>query len=113
MIETLPPISSLSPSVLSFLNDKLHTKADLQLAPSLVSELQIQCNDLDTSLTDLSRRLHTSILAYASCSDQVGALIGVINAKLSGLQSLSGFISLCLYIYICSYVLVYICTYVS
>uniref|UniRef100_A0A5B7BIY7 Putative RINT1-like protein MAG2 n=1 Tax=Davidia involucrata TaxID=16924 RepID=A0A5B7BIY7_DAVIN len=87
IIETLPPISSLSTSLLNFLNHKLHRKDDLQQASSLVSELQTQCRDLDQSLTDLNWRLETSLVAYASFSDRIGELFGDINAKLSDLRS--------------------------
>ncbi|XP_059645119.1 RINT1-like protein MAG2 [Cornus florida] len=87
MIETLPPVSSLSPSILTFLNDKLHSGDNLHEAPSLVLELQARCLDLDQNLTDLNRRLETSLVAYDSYSDRIGGFFGDINAKLSDLQS--------------------------
>lgn len=87
MIEPLPLVSSLSPSVLSFLDSELHSADDLQQAPKLVSELQSDCHILEQSLTDLNQRLGTCLLAYSTYSDQVGVLFNDINAKLSSFQS--------------------------
>lgn len=88
-VKTLPPISEVSPSVISFLNEKLNTKEDLPKASSLVSELKSRCCQLDDTLSDLNRRLGACVLAYASHSDRIGGLFGVINTKLSDLSSLS------------------------
>lgn len=88
-VKTLPPISEVSPSVISFLNEKLNTKEDLRKASSLVSELKSRCCQLDDTLSDLNRRLGACVLAYASHSDRIGGLFGVINTKLSDLSSLS------------------------
>ncbi|KAI3673431.1 hypothetical protein L6452_39550 [Arctium lappa] len=87
MIEPLPLVSSLSPSVLSFLDSNLHTANDLQQAPQLVSELQSDCHHLEQSLTDLNQSLGTCLLAYSTYSDQVGVLFNDINAKLSSFQT--------------------------
>nr|GEV00134.1 RINT1-like protein MAG2 [Tanacetum cinerariifolium] len=87
MIEPLPLVSSLSPSVLSFLDSELHTADDLQQAPKLVSELQSDCHFLEQSLIDLNQRLGTCLLAYSTYSDQVGVLFNDINAKISSFQS--------------------------
>lgn len=87
MIEPLPLVSSLSPSVLSFLDSNLHTEDDLQQAPRLVSELQSDCHLLEQSLTDLNQRLGTCLLAYSTYSDQVGVLFNDINAKLSSFET--------------------------
>ena len=98
MIEPLPLVSSLSPSVLSFLDSELHSADDLQQAPKLVSELQSDCHILEQSLTDLNQRLGTCLLAYSTYSDQVGVLFSDINAKISSFQSsISGEFSLCTY----------------
>ncbi|XP_071701963.1 RINT1-like protein MAG2 [Rutidosis leptorrhynchoides] len=86
MIEPLPNVSSISSSVLSFLDSELHTIDDLQQAPKLVSDLQNDCNRLDQSLTDLNQKLGTCLLAYSTYSDQVGVLFNDINAKLSSFQ---------------------------
>lgn len=87
MIEPLPLASSLSPSVLSFLNSELHTADDLQQAPKLVSELQNDSHLLDQSLADLNQRLGTCLLSYSTYSDHVGVLFKDINCKLNSFQS--------------------------
>lgn len=86
MIESLPPLSSLSPSLLSLVDDNLPTQNHLQLAPALVSDLHTQCNTLDQTLTDLTQTLQTTLLAYASYSDQTADLIRSIHAKLNDLR---------------------------
>jgi hypothetical protein len=90
MDQTLPHYSSISPPVFALLDHKLHTPQHLHLAPAILSELQNQCYDLDISLTDLTRSLETSLVAYASCSDQVTGFIHGINAKLSDIRSCTG-----------------------
>lgn len=87
MESALPPASDLSPSIVSFLNDKFRTNANLNGAPALLSELQTQCGDLDRTLIDLNRSLGSSLLAYASFSDRVHGVLGDINAQLTGLGS--------------------------
>lgn len=87
MIEPLPPVSTLSPSVLSFIDTNLHTADDLLEASRLVSELQSDCHPLDKSLTDLNQNLGACLLAYSTYSDQVGVLFKDINARLSSFQS--------------------------
>ncbi|PON57331.1 RINT/TIP-like [Parasponia andersonii] len=87
LVPSLPPASNLSPSVLSFLNDNLHTAETLSRAPSLVSELQSQCGDLDQTLVDLNRSLGATLVAYASLSDQIHSLLSEINGQLIGLGS--------------------------
>ncbi|XP_024018556.1 RINT1-like protein MAG2 [Morus notabilis] len=84
---TLPPAMSLSASVLFFLNHNLNTGEALSQAPSLVSELQAQCGDLDQNLIDLNRNLGEILVAYSSFSDQIHALFADINAQLIGLLS--------------------------
>lgn len=86
-VQSLPLISGLSPSVLSFLDDKLHTREDITEATNLVSELQDQCCNLDQNLIDLNRRLESRLFAYVSHSDKVDGLFKGINAKLSDLGS--------------------------
>ncbi|KAH7852873.1 hypothetical protein Vadar_030313 [Vaccinium darrowii] len=87
MVHTLPPTTSLSPSVLTFLDDNLHSRDELERASGLVSELQTRCADLDRSLVDLNHRLESSLFAYASYSDRLGGLFGDVNSKLSDLRS--------------------------
>ncbi|XP_019248734.1 PREDICTED: RINT1-like protein MAG2 [Nicotiana attenuata] len=89
IIRTLPPPSSLSPSVVSFLNAKLNTREDLDQAPSLVSELRNQCHALDQSLSDLNTQLRNYLINYASHSDRTGALLRDINSNLGDLLSAS------------------------
>lgn len=86
-VQTLPPASDLSSSVLSFLDDKFDTKENLNDAPRLVSELHTHCSDLDRTLTDLNRRLGASLVAYATFSDQFDGIFNDINAKLISLGS--------------------------
>ncbi|KAL6175523.1 hypothetical protein ACLB2K_052162 [Fragaria x ananassa] len=83
----LPPASDLSPSILSFLNTKLRTNYNLSQAPTLLSELQAQCADLDQALVDLNRSLGSSLLAYASVSDRAHGFLGLINSQLTSLHS--------------------------
>ncbi|XP_050122254.1 RINT1-like protein MAG2 [Malus sylvestris] len=86
-VQTFPPASDLPPSVVSFLDDKFPTNENLSGAPTLLSELQAQCGDLDRTLIDLNRSLGSSLLTYASFSDRVHGLLGGINAQLTGLGS--------------------------
>ncbi|GMN45660.1 hypothetical protein TIFTF001_014847 [Ficus carica] len=83
----LPPATSFSPSVLSFLNDNLNSGEALSQAPNLVSDLQAQCGELDQNLIDLNRSLAVILVAYASFSDQIHALFADIKGQLIGLGS--------------------------
>ncbi|XP_049394011.1 RINT1-like protein MAG2 [Solanum stenotomum] len=89
IIRTLPPPSSLSVSVVSFLNAKLNEKENLEQAPALLSELRTQCHILDQSLSDLNTQLRNYLINHASHSDRSGALLRDIDAKLGDLQSAS------------------------
>ncbi|XP_015070480.1 RINT1-like protein MAG2 isoform X1 [Solanum pennellii] len=89
IIQTLPPPSSLSVSVVSFLNAKLNEKEDLEQAPALLSELRTQCHVLDQSLSDLNTQFRNYLINHASHSDRTGALLRDIDAKLGDLQSAS------------------------
>ncbi|KAJ9140436.1 hypothetical protein P3X46_031085 [Hevea brasiliensis] len=88
-IQILTPLSNLSSSVLSFLNERLHNQEDLATASSLVSELQLQCLDLDLTLLHLNWRLESSFLAYASFSDRIHGLFSDASSKLTDLGSLT------------------------
>ncbi|KAF5734701.1 hypothetical protein HS088_TW15G00193 [Tripterygium wilfordii] len=88
-IQTLPPLSSLSSSLLSFLNEKLNADEDLAQAPNRVSELQTQCRDLEQTLINLRSSLESRLLSYASFSDRIGGLFGDVNARLIDLSSLT------------------------
>jgi hypothetical protein len=80
---TLPPVSSLSSSALSFLN----SEQDLSRARSYIDELQSQCFDLDRTLIDLNSRLHSTLLSYASFSDGIHLLFDDATSKLTDLRS--------------------------
>ncbi|MCE0480611.1 hypothetical protein HAX54_037630 [Datura stramonium] len=86
IIRTLPPPSSLSVSVVSFLNTKLNAKEDLEQAPALLSELRTQCHILDQNLSDLNTQLRNYLINHAAHSDRTGALLHDIDAKLGDLQ---------------------------
>lgn len=88
-IQNFPLFSTLSSSVVSFLNERLHNQEDLATAPTLVSELQSQCLDLDQALLDLNSRLESSLLAYASFSDRIHGLFSDASSKLTDLGSLT------------------------
>ncbi|KAK2973520.1 hypothetical protein RJ640_010575 [Escallonia rubra] len=79
----LPSARSLSPAILSFLGGKFRSQNDLQQAPNLVSELRLQSHNLDQALADLNQRLRSSLIAYASHSDQINSIIGDIKAELT------------------------------
>ncbi|KAF4375901.1 hypothetical protein F8388_004991 [Cannabis sativa] len=87
VVPTLPPPSNLSSYIVSFLNDNLHTRETLTLAPNLVSQLQSNCSDLDQSIIDLNRSLGATLVAYASFSDQIHGLLSDINGQLIDLGS--------------------------
>ncbi|XP_061354929.1 RINT1-like protein MAG2 [Gastrolobium bilobum] len=87
LLQTLPPPTHLSPSALSFLDHKFHTKLALAEAPSFVSELQIQCSELDRALSELTRRLGAGLAAYASFSGEIHGLFGDVTARLNALSS--------------------------
>lgn len=80
---TLPPVSSLSSSALSFLN----SEQDLSRARSYIDELQSQCFDLDRTLIDLNSRLHSTLLSYASFSDGIHLLFDDATSKVTDLRS--------------------------
>ncbi|XP_028763431.1 RINT1-like protein MAG2 [Neltuma alba] len=82
-VQTLSLPSDLSPSAFTFLNAKFHTKDNVDEAPSLVSELQTQCSDLDQALVELNRRLGAGLVAYSSFSGQIHDLFNDVNAKLT------------------------------
>ncbi|WOG83294.1 hypothetical protein DCAR_0102469 [Daucus carota subsp. sativus] len=82
----LPPASSLSPSVISYLDTKLHTKHDQEASSSLLLELESECNDLDKTLSDLNRILESHLFSYASFSSQFATLLTSVSANLSDLH---------------------------
>ncbi|XP_052179607.1 RINT1-like protein MAG2 [Diospyros lotus] len=83
---TLPSATSLSASVLTFLDDKLCRRDQLERASDISSELEIRCGDLDRSLLDLNHRLQDGFVAYTSYSDRIGSLFGHINSGLTDLR---------------------------
>ncbi|GAB4862056.1 hypothetical protein Ancab_037310 [Ancistrocladus abbreviatus] len=90
---TLPPVSDLSLSVLSFLNTTFSTSRALNLHEStqLVSDLEAHCHQLTQSLADHSRRLQSCLASYDSFSDRITGAVTNINAQLNDLKSNSSF----------------------
>lgn len=88
-LKALPPPSNLSPSVLSFLDHQLYNKETLAQAPTLVIDLQSQCHELSHSLIDLNRSLKHTLLSQSTFSDRLHGLLGDVNGKLMGLDSLT------------------------
>ncbi|KAL9255759.1 RINT1-like protein [Drosera capensis] len=85
----LPPISSISPSAIAFLNSHFRSDQALSLADStrLVSDLDSQCDELNRSLADLCRRLKVALGSYDSFSDRVGVAFDGVDKKLRDLGS--------------------------
>lgn len=88
-LKALPAPSELSPSVLSFLDRQLYNNETLAQAPDLVTDLQNQCHELNLSLLDLNRSLGHTLLSHSSFSDRLHGLLGDVNGKLVGLESLT------------------------
>ncbi|KGN43850.1 RINT1-like protein MAG2 isoform X1 [Cucumis sativus] len=88
-LKALPPPSNLSPSVLSFLDHQLYNKETLAQAPTLVIDLQSQCHELSHTLIDLNRSLKHTLLSQSTFSDRLHGLLGDVNGKLMGLESLT------------------------
>jgi len=86
-LQTLPPLSHLSPAALSFLNHRVHTQCALADAPNFVSELKTQCAELDRALDELTRRLGAGLAAYASFSGEIHGLFGHVTDRLTALSS--------------------------
>ncbi|KAK4790844.1 hypothetical protein SAY86_031257 [Trapa natans] len=87
--QALPHTSGLAIPVLSFLNERFHSREDLSQAESMASELEAQCADLDRQLIELNSRLGASLVAYSSFSDGLHSQFGAINTKLTGLRLLT------------------------
>lgn len=86
-LQSLPPLSTLSTTVSSALNAKLGTNHDLTQAPSIVAEFLTQCDDLERNLVHLNRTLESNLASYASFSNRIGHLLGIVNSKLTDLGS--------------------------
>ncbi|KAG8475745.1 hypothetical protein CXB51_032540 [Gossypium anomalum] len=86
-LQSLPPLSTLSTSVSSALNADLGTNHDLTQAPSIVAEFLTQCDDLERNLVHLNRTLESNLASYASFSNRIGHLFGIVNSKLTDLGS--------------------------
>lgn len=83
----LPSASSLSPSVISYLDTKLHTKQDQEASSSLLLELESECNGLDQKLSDLNSILESRLFSYASFSSHFVTLLTSVNDSFSDLRS--------------------------
>ncbi|KAK9116787.1 hypothetical protein Sjap_015734 [Stephania japonica] len=86
---SLPELSHLSPSLLSFLESNFRARGDLLNASHHVAELQTQCSDLDQRLADLSRTLQSSVVSYASHSDRIGGLLDGVGLRLGEIRASS------------------------
>ncbi|KAM7267534.1 hypothetical protein ACFE04_009700 [Oxalis oulophora] len=87
---TLPSSTNLQSPILDYLNHNFTTKHDLtQSATQLVSDLQTQCSDLSDNLSELNRKLESSLIAYALYSNRVDGLFTSVNAHLTNLDSLT------------------------
>lgn len=87
--KTLPLVSAISSTTLSFLNDNLTNKEYHARAARLATELETQCSHLDQSLVELNRSLESKLAAYASFTDRVSGLFTHVNVKLTDLASAS------------------------
>ncbi|KAG8388673.1 hypothetical protein BUALT_Bualt02G0149800 [Buddleja alternifolia] len=88
---TRPLPTSLSPQTLYFLNSKLGSRENLDGAPNLLSDLQIQCDTLDQTLSELSQQLQSHLTRHSSHSGRVGSLFKNIHVQLQDLhQTTSG-----------------------
>ncbi|KAL8457390.1 hypothetical protein ACS0TY_035305 [Phlomoides rotata] len=86
VIRPLPPLTSLSSNALYFLNSKLSSIEDLHGAPTLLSELQIQSDALDRTLSELNKELQFHFTRHASYSDRAGSLFSDVHAQLDDLR---------------------------
>lgn len=87
--KTLPLVSAISSTTLSFLNDNLTNKEYHARAARLATELETQCSLLDQSLVELNRNLESKLAVYASFTDRVSGLFTHVNVKLTDLASAS------------------------
>lgn len=81
----LPPPASLSSDALYFLNSKLSSREDLDGAPALLSELQIQSDAIDRTLSKLNNDLQSHLSRHSSHSKRVGSLFSNVHAQLDDL----------------------------
>ncbi|XP_042018134.1 RINT1-like protein MAG2 isoform X2 [Salvia splendens] len=85
----LPPPASLSSDALYFLNSKLNSIEALDGAPALLSELQIQSDAIDRTLSQLNTELQSHLTRHSSYSNRVGSLFSNVHAQLDDLRRLS------------------------
>ncbi|PIN14416.1 hypothetical protein CDL12_12951 [Handroanthus impetiginosus] len=86
MTRPLPPHTSLSSHALYFLNSNLSSREDLDGAPTLLSELQMQSDALDRTLSELNEELQSHLTRHASHSNRVGSLFANVHAQLDDLR---------------------------
>ncbi|KAK4437085.1 RINT1-like protein MAG2 [Sesamum alatum] len=82
----LPPYTSLSSHALYFINSKLSSREDLDGAPTVLSELQVQSDALDRTLSELNEELQSHLTRHASHSNRVGALFSNVHSQLDDLR---------------------------
>ncbi|GER49985.1 RINT-1 / TIP-1 family [Striga asiatica] len=85
----LPPHASLSSQALYFLNSTLSSREDLDGAPTLLSKLQTESDDLDRTLSELNEELRSHLTRHSSNSDLVGSLFSSVRAQLDDLRLIS------------------------
>ncbi|KAL1541610.1 RINT1-like protein MAG2 isoform X2 [Salvia divinorum] len=85
----LPPPASLSSDALYFLNSKLSSIEALDGAPALLSELQIQSDAIDRTLSQLNNELQSHLTRHSSYSNRVGSLFSNVHSQLDDLRRLS------------------------
>ncbi|KAJ3695611.1 hypothetical protein LUZ60_000988 [Juncus effusus] len=79
--------SQFSPALHQFLAERFRSEEDLLKSPEVELELRRRCADLEAALADLGRRLSSSIVSYASRSDEAGGMFRGIKEGLINLQS--------------------------
>ncbi|KAI3454645.1 hypothetical protein Pfo_011308 [Paulownia fortunei] len=82
----LPSYTSLSSHALYFLNSNLSSREDLDGAPTLLSELQIQSDALDRTLSELNEELQSHLTRHSSYSNRVASLFSNVHAQLDDLR---------------------------
>ncbi|XP_051123172.1 RINT1-like protein MAG2 [Andrographis paniculata] len=85
MTRALPPPATLSPYVISFLNSNLSSREDLDGAPNLLSELQMESGALDRTLSELNEELRHQLTQHSSHSNRVGSLLTNVHSQLDDL----------------------------
>ncbi|CAA0826825.1 RINT1-like protein MAG2 [Striga hermonthica] len=89
LIRPLPAHASLSSQALYFLNSTLSSREDLDGAPTLLSKLQTESDDLDRTLSELNEELRSHLTRHSSNSNLVGSLFSSVRSQLDDLRLIS------------------------